>query len=62
MMKTKTLETESNESLTVTSAINKQINKFMTPPLPLLQWKDMPEHLQFNPYVHTGKNDKFFVD
>lgn len=54
-MKTKTLETESNESLTVTSAINKQINKFMTPPLPLLTWKEMPEHLQFNPYVRTGK-------
>lgn len=20
----------------------------------LLRWKDMPKHLQFNPYVHTG--------
>lgn len=20
----------------------------------LLQWQDMPEHLQFNPYIHTG--------
>lgn len=20
----------------------------------LLTWKDMPQHLQFNPYVHTG--------
>lgn len=20
----------------------------------LLHWKDMPEHLQFNPYIHTG--------
>lgn len=56
-MKTKTLETESNESLTVTSAINKQINKFMTPPIPLLTWKDMPEHLQFNPYVRTGESE-----
>lgn len=52
-MKTKTLETESNESLPNT--INKQINKFMTPPCDLLTWKDMPEHLQFNPYVHTGE-------
>jgi hypothetical protein len=57
-MKTKTLEaeTESNESLTITSTINKQINKFMTPPCDLLTWKDMPAHLQFNPYVHTGKS------
>lgn len=54
MMKTKTLETESNESYTISNTINKQINKFMTPPCDLLTWKDMPEHLQFNPYVHTG--------
>lgn len=50
----KTLETESNESLTIPNTINKQINKLMTPPCDLLTWKDMPEHLQFNPYVHTG--------
>lgn len=55
MMNTKTLETESNESLTITNTINKQINKFMKPEIPLLTWKDMPEHLQFNPYVHTGR-------
>lgn len=54
MLKTKTLETESNESLTISNTINKQINKFMTPPCDLLTWKDMPEHLQFNPYVHKG--------
>lgn len=53
-MKSKTLETESNESLTITNTINKQINKFMTPPCDLLTWKDMPSHLQFNPYVHKG--------
>lgn len=23
-------------------------------PVDLLQWKEMPRHLQFNPYVHTG--------
>lgn len=54
-MKTKTLETESTESLTATSAINKQINKFMTPPESLLSFQDMPKHLQFNPYVRQGK-------
>ncbi|XP_055525535.1 progestin and adipoQ receptor family member 4 [Wyeomyia smithii] len=32
----------------------KQINKLLTPPDDLLQWKDMPQHLQFNPYVLTG--------
>ncbi|XP_070509285.1 progestin and adipoQ receptor family member 4 [Chironomus tepperi] len=56
-MKTKTLEeteTETNESYTITSTINKQINKFMTPPCDLLTWRDMPSHLRFNPYVHTG--------
>lgn len=57
-MTAKTLETDSNESLTITSTINKQINKFMPPPwkdMPdLLTWKDMPEHLKFNPYVRTG--------
>lgn len=58
MMKTKTLETESNESLTITNTINKQINKFMTPPCDLLTWKEMPAYLQFNPYVHKG-NMKF---
>jgi hypothetical protein len=21
---------------------------------PLLHWRDMPPHLQFNPYIHTG--------
>lgn len=50
----KTLETESNESLTISNTINKQINKFMTPPCNLLTWHDMPEHLQFNPHVHKG--------
>lgn len=58
-MKTKTLEeteTETNESYTITSTINKQINKFMTPPCDLLTWRDMPSHLRFNPYVHTGNN------
>ena len=58
-MKTKTLEeteTETNESYTITSTINKQINKFMTPPCDLLTWRDMPNHLRFNPYVHTGNH------
>ncbi|XP_021694745.1 progestin and adipoQ receptor family member 4 isoform X1 [Aedes aegypti] len=32
----------------------KQLNKLLTPPDDLLQWKDMPQHLQFNPYVLTG--------
>ena len=56
-MKTKTVETgdsETSENYTVASSINKQINKYMTPPCDLLTWKDMPQHLQFNPYVHKG--------
>lgn len=56
-MKTKTVEQEDsevNENFTVANTINKQINKFMTPPIPLLTWQDMPLHLQFNPYVHKG--------
>uniref|UniRef100_A0A1Q3G1G8 Putative progestin and adipoq receptor family member 4 n=2 Tax=Culex tarsalis TaxID=7177 RepID=A0A1Q3G1G8_CULTA len=32
----------------------KQLNRLLTPPDDLLQWKDMPQHLQFNPYVLTG--------
>jgi hypothetical protein len=58
-MKTKTLEeteTETTESFTITSTINKQINKFMTPPVDLLTWNEMPKHLRFNPYVHKGTN------
>lgn len=51
---TKTLETESNESLTISNTINNQINKFLTPPCDLLTWNDMPQHLKFNPYVHKG--------
>ncbi|EDS34088.1 conserved hypothetical protein [Culex quinquefasciatus] len=31
-----------------------QLNRLLTPPDDLLQWKDMPQHLQFNPYVLTG--------
>lgn len=34
--------------------IMQQLNKLLTPPDDLLQWKDMPQHLQFNPYVLTG--------
>jgi hypothetical protein len=32
----------------------RQLSKFLTPPDDLLHWKDMPQHLQFNPYVLTG--------
>lgn len=56
-MKGKTIEeTESanDETYTITNTINRQINNFMIPPCDLLEWKDMPTHLQFNPYVHTG--------
>lgn len=55
-MKTETLEAESTETLTQPNTINKQIKQIITPPCDLLTWRDMPEHLQFNPYVHTGKN------
>lgn len=55
---TKTIETESTEPLTVTNTINKQFNKFMTPPCDLLTIHEMPKHLQFNPYVHKGKRRK----
>lgn len=55
IMKRKPLEGESNESLNIATTINKQITKFVTPPCDLLQWKDMPQHLQFNPYVHKGE-------
>lgn len=33
----------------------KQLNKYFTPPVQLQDWKDMPRHLQFNPYVLKGK-------
>lgn len=55
IMKRKPLEGESNESLNFASVINKQITKFVTPPCDLLHWQDMPQHLQFNPYVRKGK-------
>lgn len=29
-------------------------NRIILMPSDLLQWKDMPQHLQFNPYVLTG--------
>lgn len=32
----------------------KQVNKYFTPPVQLQDWKDMPRHLQFNPYVLKG--------
>lgn len=51
-------DAETNESFTITSTINKQFNKFMTPPCDLLTWNDMPEHLRFNPYVLKGKIKK----
>uniref|UniRef100_A0A182UBD8 Progestin and adipoQ receptor family member 4 n=1 Tax=Anopheles melas TaxID=34690 RepID=A0A182UBD8_9DIPT len=31
-----------------------QVQRMLTPPADLLEWKDMPQHLQFNPYVLTG--------
>lgn len=56
-MKEKTVESgsETSDNCTVANSINKQIIKYMTPPCDLLTWKDMPQHLQFNPYVHKGK-------
>uniref|UniRef100_A0A182JE71 Uncharacterized protein n=1 Tax=Anopheles atroparvus TaxID=41427 RepID=A0A182JE71_ANOAO len=39
---------------TVPSTLMKQVNRMLTPPADLLEWKDMPQHLQFNPYVLTG--------
>ncbi|XP_052868470.1 progestin and adipoQ receptor family member 4 [Anopheles cruzii] len=36
------------------SAVLKQVQRLLTPPSDLLEWKDMPQHLQFNPYVLTG--------
>lgn len=56
IMKRKPLEGESNEPLNITTVINKQITKFVTPPCDLLHWQDMPQHLQFNPYVRKGKH------
>lgn len=53
-MKRKPLERESNES-NISTVINKQITKFVTPPCDLLHWQDMPQHLQFNPYVRKGE-------
>lgn len=59
MVQTKEAEdAEASESFTITATINKQFNKFMTPPHDLLTWSDMPEHLRFNPYVHKGKKKK----
>lgn len=56
-MKRKPLEKESNESLNnISTVINKQITKFVTPPCDLLHWQDMPQHLQFNPYVRKGES------
>ncbi|XP_058443515.1 progestin and adipoQ receptor family member 4 [Malaya genurostris] len=51
-----------NETPTITTQgedhgrppLMKQLNKLLTPPDDLLQWKDMPQYLQFNPYVLTG--------
>lgn len=59
-MKSKNTEkkdSQSSENYTITNSINKQIIKIMTPPCDLLTWNDMPEHLQFNPYVHKGSFD-----
>lgn len=53
MQHTTTTTTES-ESEAAVKPIMKQINKILSPPTDLLQWKDMPQHLQFNPYVLTG--------
>ncbi|XP_050087415.1 progestin and adipoQ receptor family member 4 [Anopheles aquasalis] len=36
------------------STMLKQMHRLLTPPADLLEWKDMPQHLQFNPYVLTG--------
>lgn len=52
---TTTTESESERSSeTAVKPIMEQINKILSPPSDLLQWKDMPQHLQFNPYVLTG--------
>lgn len=32
----------------------KKYNTFLAPSKDLLEWKDMPHHLQFNPYIKTG--------
>lgn len=39
-------EDNAESSFTLSSIINKKEQ--------LLQWKDMPRHLQFNPYIFTG--------
>jgi hypothetical protein len=47
------MNAKEDDTETEPKTCNKQIN--------LLTWKDMPQHLQFNPYVHTGKLKTFNI-
>jgi hypothetical protein len=42
-----------NKPAAAATTVN-QMDTLVTPADELLQWKDMPKHLQFNPYVITG--------
>ena len=53
------------DTATTTNAVNEengqtlhnecQPNTKLAPPEDLLSWNEMPQHLQFNPYVHKGE-------
>ena len=42
------------EKLPTDDANDKDHRARRKPRLQLLQWKDMPRHLQFNPYIYSG--------
>lgn len=52
-MMSSNLSTKSDDDV-IEESKNDANNKIILMPTDLLQWKDMPQHLQFNPYVLTG--------
>uniref|UniRef100_A0A182PW43 Progestin and adipoQ receptor family member 4 n=1 Tax=Anopheles epiroticus TaxID=199890 RepID=A0A182PW43_9DIPT len=51
---TSIIDNTTNTTESGSSTLLKQVHRMLTPPDDLLEWKDMPQHLQFNPYVLTG--------
>lgn len=43
-----------SDEFLVNKVNTKDESRFFSPPTDLLKWKDMPKHLQFNPYVIEG--------
>lgn len=47
-------QNDSGSSNTNIESLKTEVQKIKKKAVTLLQWQDMPKHLQFNPYILTG--------